>query len=73
MPKLTIGGVGEFNVEAGTRLVLALADHGADNMHACGGYGGCTTCRVEFVSGEPQIGRVRSVMFWKRAGNWAGV
>ena len=54
MPKLTVDGVGEFDVEARTRLVLALADGGADNMHACGWHARCTTCRVQFINGEPQ-------------------
>ena len=26
---------------------------GVDIMHACGGNARCTTCRVEFVAGEP--------------------
>lgn len=55
MPKLTLEDVGEFEVEAGKRLVLALAeDAGIDQLHACGGNARCTTCRVEFVDGEPQ-------------------
>jgi ferredoxin len=54
MPKLTVEGVGEFEVPAGKRLVLALEDEaGVDQLHACGGHAACTTCRVEFVSGEP--------------------
>ncbi len=54
MPKLTVEGVGTFEVPAGKRLVLALEDEaGIDQMHACGGNARCTTCRVEFVSGEP--------------------
>jgi ferredoxin len=54
MPKLTVEGVGEFEVPAGKRLVLALEDEaGIDQMHACGGNARCTTCRVEFVAGEP--------------------
>jgi ferredoxin len=54
MPKLTVEGVGEFEVPAGKRLVLALVDEaGVDQLHACGGNARCTTCRVEFVSGEP--------------------
>ena len=28
-------------------------DAGVDILHACGGNARCTTCRVEFVSGEP--------------------
>ena len=54
MPKLTVDGVGEFEVASGKRLVLALTDDvKIDQLHACGGYAKCTTCRVEFISGEP--------------------
>ena len=54
MPKLTVEGVGTFDVPAGKRLVNALVDEcGIDQLHACGGVGRCTTCRVEFVAGEP--------------------
>ena len=54
MPKLTVEGVGEFEVPVGKRLVLALSeDAGIDQLHACGGNARCTTCRVEFLAGEP--------------------
>ena len=54
MPKLTVEGVGTFDVPAGKRLVLALEDEaGIDQLHACGGNARCTTCRVQFVAGEP--------------------
>src|ERR1700741_1753787 len=54
MAKLTVDGVGEFEVPAGKRLVLALEDEaGIDQLHACGGNAPCTTCRVEFLTGEP--------------------
>jgi ferredoxin len=54
MPKLTVEGVGEFEVLSGKRLVLALEeDAGIDQLHACGGHARCTTCRVEFLDGEP--------------------
>jgi ferredoxin len=54
MPKLTVEGIGEFNVPANKRLVLALIDEaGVDQLHACGGRARCTTCRVQFVHGEP--------------------
>ena len=54
MPKLTVEGVGEFDVPQGKRLVLALEDEAKiDQLHACGGNARCTTCRVEFISGEP--------------------
>ena len=54
MPQLTVEGVGTFEVPAGKRLVNALTD-GAhiDQLHACGGNARCTTCRVQFVAGEP--------------------
>ena len=55
MPKLTVDGVGQFDVPQGKRLVLALEEEaGIDQLHACGGNARCTTCRVEFVAGEPQ-------------------
>ena len=55
MPQLTVEGVGQFEVPQGKRLVLALEqDAGIDQLHACGGHARCTTCRVEFLDGEPQ-------------------
>jgi ferredoxin len=55
MPKLTVDGVGAYDVAEGKRLVLALIDDASiDQLHACGGNCRCTTCRVEFVAGEPQ-------------------
>src|SRR5262245_47774731 len=54
MPKLTVEGVGTFEVPAGKRLVLALEDEAkVDQLHACGGNARCTTCRVQFIAGEP--------------------
>ncbi|HMO14211.1 MAG TPA: 2Fe-2S iron-sulfur cluster-binding protein [Pirellulaceae bacterium] len=54
MPKLTVEGGGVYEIESGKRLVLALTeDAGTDQLHACGGNARCTTCRVEFVDGEP--------------------
>jgi ferredoxin len=54
MPKLTVEGFNTVDVEAGKRLVLAIEeDAGVDVLHACGGNARCTTCRVEFISGEP--------------------
>ena len=55
MPKLTVEGFKTVDVEDGKRLVLAIEqDAGVDILHACGGNARCTTCRVEFVSDEPQ-------------------
>ena len=54
MAKLTVEGVGEFEEPEDKRLVLALTeDAGVDQLHACGGHARCTTCKVEFISGEP--------------------
>ena len=54
MPKLSVDGVGDFEVPSGKRLVNALVDEcGIDQLHACGGIGRCTTCRVEVIAGEP--------------------
>lgn len=54
MPTLSIEGMGSFEVPEGKRLVAALIEDAAtDQLHACGGKARCTTCRVEFVSGEP--------------------
>jgi ferredoxin len=54
MPKLTVEGFGTFDVPAGKRLVLAIEqDAHVDVLHACGGNARCTTCRVEFIAGEP--------------------
>src|SRR5207302_5376972 len=55
MAKLTVDGVGTFEVPQGKRLVLALEDEAkVDQLHACGGNARCTTCRVEFIAGEPE-------------------
>ena len=54
MPKLTVEGYGTFEVAAGKRLVNAIEqDAKVDILHACGGNARCTTCRVEFIDGEP--------------------
>ena len=54
MPTLEIEGATTVEVEAGKRLVLAIEEAGVDIMHACGGNARCTTCRVEFLGGEPE-------------------
>ena len=54
MPKLTVEGFDTVEVVAGKRLVLAIEqDAHVDVLHACGGNARCTTCRVEFIDGEP--------------------
>jgi ferredoxin len=52
MPQLTIESVGTYEVSANQRLVNALTNH-IDQLHACGGNARCTTCRVQFITGEP--------------------
>jgi ferredoxin len=55
MPKLTVEEYGSIQVPEGKRLVLALEEEaGVDVLHACGGNARCTTCRVEFLEGEPE-------------------
>ena len=54
MPQLTVEGYGTFEIAEGKRLVLAIEqDAKVDILHACGGNARCTTCRVEFIDGEP--------------------
>src|ERR671938_298829 len=54
MPKLTVEGYRTVEVPAGKRLVRAIEeDVRVDILHACGGNARCTTCRVEFIAGEP--------------------
>lgn len=56
MPVLTVDSVGVFDVPHGKRLVLALEqDAKIDQLHACGGRARCTTCRVVFIAGEPEM------------------
>lgn len=55
MPRLTVENVGTFDISPNKRLVLALRDEAKiDQLHACGGNARCTTCRVQFIAGEPQ-------------------
>lgn len=54
MPKVTVNG-NTFEVEQGKRLVLALEENGIRIGHRCGGKAKCTTCRVEFLEGEPDV------------------
>jgi ferredoxin len=54
MPQLTVEGYGTFEVPQNKRLVRAIEqDAHVDILHACGGNARCTTCRVEFIAGEP--------------------
>jgi ferredoxin len=53
MATLNIAAVGTYEVKDGQRLVLAIEQCGVDIGHRCGGHARCTTCRVNFISGEP--------------------
>ena len=56
MPKLEVEGTGTFDVPEGKRLVLAIEeDAGVDILHRCGSYARCTTCRIEYLEGEPEM------------------
>ncbi len=52
MPKVTIGTT-VVDVPVGARLVNVIEDAGIMIGHRCGGKSRCTTCRVQFVAGEP--------------------
>ncbi len=52
MPTVTVNGK-SIEATPETRLVLAIEEAGINIGHRCGGKARCTTCRVEFVSGEP--------------------
>lgn len=54
MPSLTINGK-TFETEKGLRLVTAIEQSGIRIGHRCGGVGECTSCRVKFLQGEPDV------------------
>jgi ferredoxin len=55
VPRLSVEGFIPVDVTSGKRLVLAIEqDAHVDILHACGGNARCTTCRIEFISGEPE-------------------
>ncbi|MFC5846958.1 2Fe-2S iron-sulfur cluster-binding protein [Deinococcus petrolearius] len=53
--RIQVEGYGEITAQEGERLVLALERGGVDILHRCGGVARCTTCRVEFLEGEPDL------------------
>lgn len=53
MSKITITTGQQIEVADDKRLVLAIEEAGVHIGHRCGGYAGCTTCRVTFNEGEP--------------------
>lgn len=55
MPTLRIGDFGIFDIDGERRLVKAIEECGVDIGHRCGGKARCTTCRVRFIEGEPDV------------------
>lgn len=53
MAKLTVDGT-THDFSDDKRLVLAIEESGVHIGHRCGGNAKCTTCRVEFIKGEPE-------------------
>ncbi|MCJ8166943.1 (2Fe-2S)-binding protein [Pontibacter sp. E15-1] len=58
MPKLTVQNLAQLQVkiEPGQTLLQALQAQGTDWMHACGGKGRCTTCRIIVLQGIEHFG-----------------
>ena len=55
MPSLEDESVGTFDIPENKRLVWAIEeDAGVDILHRCGSYARCTTCRIEYLEGEPE-------------------
>ncbi|MBC6606814.1 (2Fe-2S)-binding protein [Hymenobacter sp. BT188] len=57
MPSLTVQNLSGavVAVPTGSTLLAALQAAGHDWMHACGGKGRCTTCRLEVLSGAKNL------------------
>lgn len=74
MPSLEVEGAGTFDVEEGKRLVLAIEeDAGVDILHRCGSYAKCTTCRIEYLEGEPEkMTKAELEVLKKHKGNLLG-
>ncbi len=60
MPMLTVQNLADLKVkvEPGQTLLKALQEAGVDWMHACGGKGRCTTCRIIVKQGMEHFGPV---------------
>jgi ferredoxin len=55
LPRLEVEGVGAVDVPENKRLVLAIEENaGVDILHRCGSFARCTTCRIEYLEGEPE-------------------
>ena len=69
MPTLLIENLpgGIVPVPEGTTLLKALQAAGHDWLHACGGKGRCTTCRLEVVEGLAHLTPLTDVELRYRA------
>ncbi len=58
MPKLIVQNLGNCHIPvvSGQKLLEAIQAQGYDWMHACGGKGRCTSCRVVVVAGLASFG-----------------
>ncbi|WP_439881218.1 2Fe-2S iron-sulfur cluster-binding protein [Pontibacter sp. MBLB2868] len=58
MPKLTVQNLAHLEVKVGQgqTLLKALQNQNIDWMHACGGKGRCTTCRLIVLEGMEHFG-----------------
>lgn len=56
MPVLTFEGLGIQLAVPGTKTVLEAAlDELVEIRHTCGGFGNCTTCRIQVVAGGNRL------------------
>ena len=60
MPKLILQNLNqkEVLVAPGQKVLAAIGEAGIDWMHACGGKGRCTTCRIIILEGIQGFGEL---------------
>ena len=74
MPKLTVEGFRRSTCRtASGSCSRSSRTRGVDILHACGGNARCTTCRVEFIEGEPATDDRRRAAGPGRASGVTGV
>ena len=74
MVKIVIENMGQKEVtgKAGSTALRLLHENNIDWMHACGGKGRCTTCKLIPIAGAEGLGPVTDVeMRYRAAGNLA--
>jgi len=52
MPRIDYGDGLIIDASAGMTVLEASVQYGISHMHACGGLGQCTTCRVKILKGS---------------------